>query len=534
MKKLSKFLKSAAILSVLSAGLVACSSEPSNDPSSDGGETGESTGGGDLKVAVMSDPVSLDPHGANENVSNSINSTIYDRLVHMETDLTIQPALAESFEQIDDTTWEAKIRQGVTFHDGSELNAEVVKANLDRVRDSEVASPVSFLFGMITDVTVEDEFTVHIETEFPFASLPAHLAHPGGSIISLESIEASYEAMENGGQPFSTVNEAPAGTGYFKFEERSPGQSVTLVKNEDYWHEEKAKVDSVTFTVIPEDLTRIAELETGGVDIIFPVNPSDVSRVENGAETSVQQSNSTRMVYLGFNTEVEPFDDVNVRRALHMAVDKQALIDGVLDGTGVIADGPIAPDVFGYSDNIDRIEHDPEQAKELLAEAGFPDGFQTTILTDDDRERQDLAQALQYQLAEIGVDIEIDTYEFGTYLERAGQGQSELFLGSWGTVTLDGDYGLYPVFHSANKGPAGNRSFIDNEEIDSLLQQAREATDDQERLDFYEAAQNELAAESPYAYLYFPEIIAGVRDDVEGFWQFPSTTLFLRDVELNR
>ncbi len=510
---------------------MACSSEPTEEPTSEG--EAESSGG-DLKVAIVSDPVSLDPHGANENVSNSINSTIYDRLVHMEKDLSIQPALAESFEQIDDTTWEASIRQGVTFHDDTDLNAEVVKANLDRIRDPEVASPIAFLFRMITDVTIIDDYTVHIETEFPFASLPAHLAHPGGSIISLDAINASYEDMENGGQPFTVINEAPAGTGYFKFSEQSPGSSVTLVRNDDYWHEEKAKVDSVTFSVIPEGLTRIAELETGGVDITFPVNPSDVSRVEAGAETSVQQSPSTRMVYLGFNTEEEPFNNRDVRRALHMAVDKQALLDGILDGTGSIADGPIAPDVFGFSDNIDSLEYDPEQAKELLAEAGYPDGFKTTLLTDDERERQDLAQALQYQLAEIGVEIEIDTYEFGTYIERAGLGQSELFLGSWGTVTLDGDYGLYPVFHSDNKGPAGNRSFIDNEEIDRLLQGAREATDEQERLDLYEAAQNELANESPYAYLYFPDIISGVRDDVEGFWQFPSSTLFLRDVELNR
>ncbi len=450
----------------------------------------------------------------------------------MDQELTIQPGLAESLEQIEETTWEAIIRQGVSFHDGSELNAEVVKANFDRILDPEVASPIAFLFGMITEVTVIDEFTVHIETEFPFASLPAHLAHTGGSIISPELIEASYEEMANGGQPFTAANNSPSGTGYFAFDNHISGQSVTLVNNENYWSEDKAKVDSVTFNVIPEDLTRIAELETGVIDIIFPVNPSDVSRIEASDEMYIQQGNSTRLAYLGFNTEVEPFNDVNVRRALHMAINKEEIVDGVLNGIGIPAYGPLAPDVFGYSENIDSIEYDPEEAQRLLVEAGYPDGFQTTLLTDDDRERQDLAVFLQSQLAEIGVEMTIDTYEFGTYLERAGQGQSEIFLGSWGTVTLDADYGLYPVFHSSNKGPAGNRSFLDHAEIDELLEQARQEIDADARLALYEEVQNKLAEESPYAYLYFPDMISGVRGEVEGFWQYPSSFFYLRDVTI--
>ncbi|BAB06473.1 glutathione ABC transporter substrate-binding protein [Halalkalibacterium halodurans] len=521
------------LLILMTALLTACSNsaEPSSSKEEETGENLQETGG-NLQIGVMNDPVSLDPHGANENVSNSINSNMYDRLVYLDKNLEIAPGLAESLVQIGETTWEASIRKDVQFHDGSQLNAEVVKANFDRIRDPEIGSPVAFLFNMITEVKVIDDYTVHFETEFPFAPLPSHLAHPGGSIISMGSIEASYEALEKGEDAFTPTNERPIGTGYFKFEDRTPGQSVTLSRHENYWGDELAKVDTVTFQVIPEDLTRIAELETGGIHLTYPVNPSDAERIENGPDTYLEQANSTRMVYLGFNTEVEPFDDPKVRQAIHMAIDKDGILDGVVSGIGIRADGPIAPDVFGFSEQIDKITFDREMAKDLLAEAGYPDGFPTTLLTDDDRERQDLAEMIQYQLSEIGIDVSIDMFEFGTYLERAGNGESELFLGSWGTVTMDGDYGLYPVFHSSNKGSAGNRSFIEHDELDQLLDNARQATDEEERLELYRKAQNVLAEQSPYAYLYYPDSIAGVRNEVEGFFQYPSGFYFLRDVTL--
>src|SRR5699024_3607613 len=219
---------------------------------SDAADNDEATAeNGNLTVDLASAPVSLDPHAANDGNSLYVMNAMYDTLVQMNKDLQIEPGLAESLEQIEDTVWEAKIRQGVTFHDGSPLNAEVVKANLDRVRDPDVASPVSFLFDMISSVEVIDEYTVHIKTEFPFSALPSHLAHPGGHMISLESIKEDYEAMENGEEPFTTVNQEPVGTAYFKFDERVNGEYVRLVKNEDYWGEQ-ANVDSITFKTVPE------------------------------------------------------------------------------------------------------------------------------------------------------------------------------------------------------------------------------------------------------------------------------------------
>ncbi len=179
--------------------IAACSSEPAPNEGEESAanEAGEASGG-DVVVDLVSEPVSLDPHAANDGNSLYVMSTIYDTLVYLDEDLKVQPGLAESLEQIEDTVWEAKIRQGVTFHDDSELNAEVIKANLDRVRDPDLGSPLAFLFDMIDEVEVKDDYTVHIKTKFPFAALPSHLAHPAGHMISLESIKADEEAVNNG------------------------------------------------------------------------------------------------------------------------------------------------------------------------------------------------------------------------------------------------------------------------------------------------------------------------------------------------
>ncbi|GAB3057272.1 glutathione ABC transporter substrate-binding protein [Virgibacillus ainsalahensis] len=513
--------------------LVACADEPDSSGSDDlednnsTNETQEAEGS-NLTVDLASEPVSLDPHAANDGNSLYVMNAMYDTLVQLDTDLTLQPGLAESFEQIEDTVWEFNIRQDVTFHDGSQLNAEVVKANLDRVRDPEVASPLSFLFDMIESVEVVDEYTVHITTAFPFAALPSHLAHPGGHIISLESIKADYEAIENGEEPFASINANPVGTGYFKYEDRQHGESITLVKNEDYWGE-PAKVDEVTYKIVPEDGTRIAELETAEADIIYPVNANDIGRIDSNENTYVKQSDSASLSYIGFNTNVEPFNDVRVRQAITMAIDNEALIEGVTDGVALPAIGPLAPTVFGYTDDIEPLTYDPEQAKALLEDAGYPDGFSATILTHD-RTTTDTAEVAQAQLSEIGIELNIETLETGTYLETTANGEMDMFVGSWGTVTLDADYGLYPMFHSSNAGAPGNRSFFANDEVDDLLEQARKTVNEEERLELYKKAQQLIVDEAPIVPLYHSVLLAGLASHVDGFFQYPSSFPFLRDV----
>nr|WP_100214287.1 glutathione ABC transporter substrate-binding protein [Alkalibacillus haloalkaliphilus] len=484
----------------------------------------------ELSVDLGSLPSSLDPHAANDGNSLYVMTNIYDTLVQMNTDLEIEPGLATELEPITDTTWEATIREGVTFHDGEELNAEVVKMNLDRVLDPNVGSPLSFLFDMIEKVEVVDEYIVHIHTKYPFSALPAHLAHPGGHIISPSSIERDYEAMEEGEEPLTQVNQNPVGTGYFKFEERVSGDYITLEKNEDYWGEE-AKVSRIKFNAVPEESTRMAELLSDEADIIYPVNTSDVNTIEESDVGFVEQSESASMSYLGFNVEEEPFDDVRVRNAINMAIDKEALIDGLMEGIPLTAIGPLAPTVFGYSEEVDTIEHNLEEAKLLLEEAGYEDGFETDIYVYD-RTTADTAVYIQSQLSELGIEVNIEQMEIGAYLDLTAQGEHEMLIGSWGTVTLDADYGLYPMFHSENVGSPGNRSFYNNEDVDRLLEEARQSTSDEERLALYQEAQQIIIDESPIVPLYHSVLLAGLNNHIEGFYQYPSSFPFLRDVEI--
>lgn len=517
------------ILFSLLVMMAACADDsgPEDETEAPAEEMAEET---QLKAGLASEPVSLDPHAANDGNSLYVMNTLYDTLVEQNTDLEIQPALAESLEQIEDTVWEAKLREDVTFHDGSPFNAEVVKANLDRVRDTEIGSPLGFLFDMIENVKVIDEYTIQIETAYPFSALPAHLAHPGGHMISLEAIEADNEAIANGEEPFSVVNENPIGTGYFKFEERAVSGEITVVKNEDYWGEQ-AGMDSIAFHFVPEDLTRIAELQTEDSDFIYPVNANNVEEVDNNDGTHVMQSDSASMTYLGFNVEREPFDDERVRQAIAMTLDKDEIINGVLNGVALPAKGPLAPTVFGYDENIEPIDRDVEEAQSLMEDAGYADGLEVTLMAYDTN-TGDIAQVIQSQLNEIGIDVDIQMTETATYLEDTANGSVDMFLGSWGTVTLDADYGLYPMFHSDNAGAPGNRSFYANEEVDGLLEDARQEGDEAERLSLYADAQQMIVDEAPIVPIYHSVLLSGLRDEVNGYYQFPSSFPFFRDVTI--
>ena len=255
------------LLTLIVLVLAACTSDSEVEEEVSESEEGGSSSGEANEFSIKSLPKSLDPHAANDGYSLYVMTNIYETLVKLNQDLELEPGLAESYEQTSDTTWEFKLREGIKFHDGSDFNAEVVKANLDRVRDEEVASPLAFLFTEISEVEIVDDYTVNIHTKQPFAALPAHLAHPGGHMISKEVIDKDYAEMEEGGNPLTEVNKTPVGTGFFKFEDITEGEQITLVRNEDYWGD-PAKPESITFRAVPEDQSRIVELTAGTADII--------------------------------------------------------------------------------------------------------------------------------------------------------------------------------------------------------------------------------------------------------------------------
>lgn len=351
--------------------------------------------------------------------------------------------------------------------------------------------------------------------------------------MSAEVIAEDYEAIENGSEPGSVINENPVGTGPFVFESWTPGDEIVLNRNDDYWGGAPA-LDSITFRVVPEGSTRLADLETGAIHISDPLSPSDVSRVEGTDGMSVNSQPSVGLSYIGFNAQKEPFDDPLVRQAISKAIDKDTIINGIYDGVGLPAESPLAPDVFGYDEDVTGLEYNVEEARELLAEAGYEDGFSTTLWTNDNQDRIDTATAVQAQLEEIGIDVEIEQVEWGAYLEDTAAGEHDMFILGWTTVTGDADYGMYPLFHSDNFGEAGNRTFFATDELDSLLEEARQSSDEDERLDLYSRAQEILVDEAPMLYIHHMEFLLAVSDDVEGLWQHPTGILMLRDVSLNQ
>lgn len=532
-----------AFLIVFAFFLAACSGKSSSDGNgngngnNDGGNGGEqgngddTTAGGDLIILSQSEAVTLDPQMATDVPSSNVSTNIYDTLVTFDENMNIVGSLAEEFKQVDDTTWEFKLRSGVKFHDGSDLTADDVVATFNRVLDPNVGSPRAFLYEMITKVEAVDELTVRFTLEYPFAPFPAHLAHEGGSILSEESIQKDYEEMEKGETAGAYIGTNPIGTGYFKLEQWEPGDYLKLVRNDDYWGE-KAKLDSVTFRVVDEALTRIAELEVDNAHIIEPLNPSNMAQVENIAHASVYKRASLSLAYIGFNMEKEPFNDVRVRQAISHAIDKTQILEGIYEGTGVPAVGPLAPDVWGYDPSVKPLEYDLEKAKSLLAEAGYADGFSTTIWTNDNPDRMKMAEYVQAALKELNIEVKIEVMEWGTYLAQTAAGNHDMFILGWSTATADADYATYPLFHSSNVGEPGNRTFTKDAELDKILEEARVETDETKRKELYRQAQEKLVEIAPMIYLLHTDLIVGVNDKVQGFSISPSGMFQLKDVTL--
>ncbi len=290
----------------------------------------------------------------------------------------------------------------------------------------------------------------------------------------------------------------------------------------------------MTFKVVPEDLTRIAELHAGESHISNPLSSSDIDQIEQEENLEVYQQSSVSLDFLGFNMNKEPFSDKRVRQAISMAVDKGQIIDGVANGYAQEAAGPLAPDVVGSAEGLTGLEYDVDAAKELLEESGYPDGFSTTLWTNETRERTDIATNIQAQLKEIGIEVSIEMFEWGSYQEKINNGEHEMFLMGWSTGTGDADAGLRPLFHSDNHGSAGNRFFIENEELDELLVAGLQELDEEERFNIYEEAQELLVEEAPMLYIMHKDYLMAVNNSVKNLEMLPTKYLLLKDVYIEQ
>ena len=521
--------------------LAACSSDENVDEAAGGEGNAEDGSGGTINIGMSEDMVTVDPHGSNDSASAQIRRNIYESLIFQDENLELTPGLATEWEATEDTVWNFKLREGTTFHSGQAFTAEDVKATIDRVNDPAVASQVAFLYEMIEEVEVVGDYEVNLHTAYAFAPLPAHLSHNAGGIMSKDLIDRDYQAAldeagsdvtleeyyelrEAGGDEFQAVadeiseyigsvtGDETDGTNHLQLADRSPGDSVTLEKFEDFQNGER-EFDEVIFRVIPETQARLAELETGGIDIAAEVDTASAERIQSADATELIESDSVRMNYLGFNMDKEPFDDPLIRQAIAYAVDRDQIIDGVYDGYGITAQSPLAPDVWGYDEGLESVEVDIDKAQELLSESSQPDGFSTTLWVNDDPAIVDSAVYIQGALSEIGIEVEIQQSEWGAFLDQTANGEHDMFILGWTTVTADADYGLYALFHSKNFGAPGNRSFYSNEEVDALLDEGRTTADETVRQEAYSEVQQILIDDAPAVYLNHTSFLLGVNND---------------------
>lgn len=482
--------------------------------------------GGDLNIAIGPDPESLDPAEASSSPAAMVMMHMMETLFDMTPDGEIVPLLAEGYEVSEDgLIYDIFLNQGIEFHDGTYFDAEVVKFNLERLQDEE--APFSFLIDEVVEVEVVDTYTVRLHTERPFAPLMAHLSHDFISMVSPTAVEEYGDDI--------SVN--PVGTGPFQFVSWTRGDKVVMERFDDYWGD-NAYLDTLTISVVPEDSTRVVMVETGEAHAAMFVPPRDVERLEGVEDVDVVQATSLRTIYGGFNVQIEPFTDVRVRKAINYAVDKESIVNEIMQGAGRPSDAPISPDIFGYAQQ-EKYEYDPDRARELLAEAGYEDGLEFTFHHPVGRYMMDqtIAQAIQSQLRDVGITARLQTLEWATYLEFMNvpveEAEHQMYILGWGTVTGDADYGLYALFHSDEWVPRGsNRSYTDFPEVDSLLEEARVTVEPEAREEIYAEAISIIWDEAPWLFLHSEVQLNAVRHGVEGLIHHPREYISAREAYL--
>ena len=476
----------------------------------------------ELRLAQVADVSSLDPHKISDVYSANVVIQIYNNLVRVNENMEIVPDLAESWENPDNLTWLFRLRKGVKFHNGEPFTAEDVKYTFERLMDPKTASPGATHLKEVASIDVVDDYTVKLVTKRPFAPMLMSLTRYETSILNRKAVEAA-------GADYG--NKAAVGTGAFKFESWSRGDKMTLVRNDEYY-QGPAGVEKVVYRGIPEDATRLVELESGGIDLIpgnFPYQEFAAIEAEGKYQTYRVPAFST--LYMGLNTEIKPLGDRLVRQAMNYAVDKQAIVDAVYFGLAAPARGPISPVIWGFNpDQEPSYPYDPDKARELLKEGGYGDGFDMTIYSDNRTERRTAAELIQAYLSEVGINARIELMEWGALLSTSAKGIGGAFMLGW-TGTGDADGGLTPVYHSMNIG-SSNRFRYKSEGIDKLLDEGMATLDQDARKKIYADAQNLIVEECPLVFMISQELIGAASQKVQGFKLFPNMISPLHGVTL--
>lgn len=460
-----------------------------------------------LKYGTDAEPVGLDPHTISAVASVRIFRQIYNTLIDVDGDMNFIPELAESWEQPDDLTYIFNLRHGVKFHNGREMVAEDVKYSFERILNPDTAALGKSYYDSISTIEVVDDYTVKFILKEPFAPFMSNLTSLYGAIVPKEVVEENENLMQ-----------VACGTGPFMLKEWVPDNKVILTKNPDYFVEGQPKLESIEFYVMTDEASRIAALRTGSVHLI-KLPASSISLVEGNDDITIMDFQSNDYLFLGFNFDLDKFKDVRVRQAISYAINRQEIIDLVYDGEATVT-GLVPPAMGRWAMDYaseDLYQQNIEKAKQLMAEAGYPDGFETTIavgLLDDIR---GAGEILQKQLEQIGIKATIENLESGQYVDAWKNRTHEMMAGRNGAGT---DPNRSVAFFYSTTGSANVWGYS-NPAVDALCDQGKVTVDEAKREEVYKEAQKLLVNDSPNIWIASPMDYYFVRNEMKNF--SPST-----------
>jgi glutathione transport system substrate-binding protein len=466
----------------------------------------------DITTAITLDFTSMDPMDTNDTLSGGIQRMVMDGLFSFDDQMNIIPMLATGYTANDTATeFTIPLRKGIKFTDGTAWNADAAIANIHKWMDKSLGlKRTTFLSPVIQEVQKLDDYTIKIILNKPFGALINNLAHPCCVMMSPKQIE----------QGPAVCAKSPVGTGQYKFKEWTPGDHLKLELNKDWWGynaeicggkaiaEKDAGFKTITFKPVPEDATRVAMLQSGDAQIIWPVPTENIETLKSDSRVHVFQEEGIYVRFLTMNTQKKPYTDLKVRQAINYAIDKDAYIKVVKNGMGSVATSIAGPKVQFYKKN-EPIKYDPEKAKELLKEAGYPNGFTTTMLYASTSANQKEVEFVKQQLEKVGIHVELKGMENALLSQKilgakvpGNEAEVELRPSGWSSSTGDADWAIRPLLAKESEPPmCFNLCYFENAELDGYLQAGLQTADPNARREAYAKAQDLIARELPVVLL---------------------------------
>ncbi|HEX7124792.1 MAG TPA: ABC transporter substrate-binding protein [Thermodesulfobacteriota bacterium] len=475
--------------------------------------------GGTIRIGMDADNTTMDPHLSTAAVDRQVYNNVYAKLVDIDAKLEIVPQLAESWDIRDGgTTYVFKLRRGVTFHDGTDFDASVVKWNFDRMMNPATASPRRSEIAPVKEVRVVDRHTVEIRLTAPFAPFLSVLSDRAGMMVSRAAVE-KYGA---------DYARNPVGAGPFRFVEWVKDDHLTLRRFDGYWEKDRPYLDEIVYRPIPDSSVRFTAMRTGQIDVMHQIHPKDVSAAmaERGLTVSQIPSLWWQGIYL--NTRVAPFDVKALRQAIWYAIDRSVIHRVVWYGNGAVAFSPFPPSQWAHDPEFADWKRDVAKAKAKLAEGGMPNGFGFTMKGWNQPVQIQELQIIQAQLREIGVDMKVELLEFGKLLADTNSHNFVAVRLGW-SGRPDPDGNAHPFLHS--KGGL-NRARYANPRMDELLDAARVASDLGTRKGLYREVTRIAAEDAPYVWLHHDPEIKVWSARVKGFEHVPDGMLRMKGVWL--